>query len=177
MCHWCRHTFRTSEYMHTLRRWRRRHLSAVGDGATVVAVTYCDDATVDSTWDSSVPTSVSSHLLIIAPDFIGIDALFCAVCYYSLVGTVSLAVLFFTDADIKCSLLLCHVYNMYSCIWHGRCEICLTQLHRMDAVCCVCTKPVQLVVVQKLEVIPKSCLWLFYLQPLENHGNIFEKLL
>jgi len=78
----------------------------------------------DWTGDCFVPTSVPRHLLTVALDFTGLDALF----LYSLLlagqNCFCLAAPFFTDADTKCASSLCHVYGC----------ICL-KLHRMDAAC------------------------------------------
>jgi len=63
-----------------------------------------------------------------------------------------LAVLFFTDADIKCASLLCHVTAVF--VWNC--------VEWMDASCCfVCTKLVLFAVVHKLEVAPELCSSLF----------------
>jgi len=136
-CRWCRPICRTSECMRTLHHWLRRRLSAVDDVVTVVAVPCCED---------SFPRDVKTSLitgremllcqrrcqcfclsLTIACTKSGFHwcdrnrwCHFCAVCYSS-IRTLSLAVLFLSDADIQCALLLRHVN---SCICQGGNETC-----------------------------------------------------
>jgi len=131
MCDWCRRTCQTLECMHTLRRWRRRRLSAEVDVGTVAAATYSEDAfwwcnasLTDWTTDSFVPTSILMPFADYCTGFHWhiwnrwISFLYSLLvvllnCFIS--GVVPLRCRY-----IKCALLLRHVFDMVDvkCIQH-----------------------------------------------------------